>query len=176
MSAHVIGLEDRISGLGNVDLSFCSILIELRNAFEKYESNIHEAFHRDMRSRSNSFSQESIKAAIRNAVAYARASNVPHTVIAVERCDAYTNRAAKELLPKYPDLTFLPETMETLRQSIVFYNTHLVGGGVGGGNGGRCCGCCQMLSGVLVCIIFLSIAVAVLHRLNYLDRAKNVLA
>ena len=83
-----------------------------------------------MRSRSNSFSQEGIKAAIRNAVAYARASNISQTVIAVETCDAYTNRAANELLPKYPDLIFLTETIETLRQSIVFYNTHLVGGGV----------------------------------------------
>lgn len=130
MSAHVIGLKDRISGLENVDLSFRSIFIELRNAFEKYESNIYEAFHRDMRSRSNSFSQEGIKAAIRNAVAYACASNIPQTVIAVKRCDAYTNRAAKELLPRYPDLIFLPVTIETLRQSIVFYNTHIVGGGV----------------------------------------------
>ena len=45
MSAHVIGLEDRISGLENVDLSFRSVLIELRNAFEKYESNILSVQH-----------------------------------------------------------------------------------------------------------------------------------
>ena len=133
-SSHVNGIQTRINRLSNVNLSFQTVVNEHHNVLRKYQSDVEQAFGGDICSRSPNASGTDINAAIANAVEYARSSYVNHTVIVVEAGNPVTNSIAKELLPKYPDLMFLVDSIHSLVQSIAFYNTHaqyIVGGGVG---------------------------------------------
>ena len=130
-SAHVDGIETRVCKLTNVNLSFHSVLNEHHVALRKYQYDVEQTFGLDIRSRSPNAPETDIKAALGNAVEYARASNPLHSIIGGEAGDASTNHIAKELLPKYPDLIFLADSLDALTQSIAHYNTHVQFSGVG---------------------------------------------
>ena len=123
--AQVAGVEERMTMLGNVNISFQSVVNEHHNALRKYLSDVEQALGRDIRSRSPNASEADINAALGNAVGYARSSNFPHSVIVVEAGNAYTNGIGKELLPKYPQLIHLADSLDALLQSIAFYNTNV---------------------------------------------------
>ena len=174
-SSHVIGIEGRTNLLDNVNVSFHSVINEHHIALCKYQSNVEQTYRQDIRSRSPNASQADINTALGNAVEYARSSNVSHTIIGVEPGYAYTNRAAKELLPKYPDLIFLADTIESVQQSIAFYTSDAqftARRGVGGHAAGSGVGCGICLT-VLLFIIILAILGGVYFRINYIDRIKN---
>lgn len=175
-SSHVNGIQTRMNRLSNVNLSFQTVVNEHHNALRKYQSDVEQAFGGDIRSRSPNASETDINAAIANAVEYARASYVNHTVIVVEAGDPVTNSVAKELLPQYPDLMFLVDSIHSLVQSIAFYNTHaqyIVGGGVGVVGGvvqPDVCSTQKICGGIFSFIILIIVIATVVSRAN---RAAN---
>ena len=121
-SVHVIGVIDM--QLVYVNISFQSVVNEHLNALRKYQSDVEQAFGRDIRLKSPNASEADINAALGNAVGYARDSNIPHSVIVVETGDSSTNSIGKELLPKYLDLVPLVDSIGVMLQSIALYNTN----------------------------------------------------
>ena len=170
--AHVAGVEERMTMLGNVNISFQSVVNEHHNALRKYLSDVEQALGRDIRSRSPNASEADINAALGNAVGYARSSNFPHSVIVVEAGNAYTNGVGKELLPKYPQLIHLADSLDALLQSIAFYNTHaqyIVGGGVGVVGGvvqPDVCSTQRICGAIFSFIIFIIVIATVVSRAN----------
>ena len=136
-SAHINGIQTRVNRLSNVNMSFQSVVNEHHTALRKHQSDIEQAFGRDILLQSPKVSEAEINAALANAVECARSSHVDHSIIVMQEVgDASTNSIAKELLPKYPDLLFLVDSVDALLQSIAFYNNNVqyrVGGMVGGG-------------------------------------------
>ena len=134
-SAHIDGIHTRVNRLSNIHLSFQSVVNEYHTALKKYQYDVEQAFGRAIRLKSPKASEGEINAALANAVGCARSLHVHWFQVPQEAGDANTNSIAKELLPKYPDLILLVDSVDALLRRIAFYSTNVqytIGGMAGG--------------------------------------------
>ena len=101
-SAHISGIESRMENLSKINLLFQSVVNEYHEALRTFKFD----------------------AALDNAVGYVHAASNGQTYVVNDTGDASTNSAASELLPQYPDLMFLVDSVDALVRSIAFYKSN----------------------------------------------------
>ena len=123
-SAHISGIESRMENLSKINLLFQSVVNEYHEALRTFKFDVEYTFGKDMLVKVPTASEADINAALGNAVGYVRAARNGQIYVVNETGDASTNSAASELLPQYPDLMFLVDSVDALVQSIAFYNAN----------------------------------------------------
>ena len=117
-SANINGTDTRMERLRNVHWSFQSAVINYQIALRKYKSDIESAFRGDVLAKLPVASTIEIDAAIANAVGLSRTVEGGYAMAVQEIGDAKTNSVAIEIMPKYPDLIILVETLDALMRSL----------------------------------------------------------
>lgn len=130
-------------------------LVGLKN----YQYDIDDKMGKEILVRVSTASVEDINAALENAVKYAQTTARGYPAALEERGNTFINIIAREILPKYPDLVFLVETLDDLQLSIDFYNHFVqqpVTVAVGDGAVGELCNVTR--AAVIIVIVTLMLA------------------